>query len=246
MIKRKYGWRPDVPDQRDFLYARIVRVPEKLPEKTDLRAYCSRVEDQGELGSCTANAIAGSIEFIENLLKQKFEDKSRLFIYYNERAIEGHVDEDSGAMLRDGIKVCARFGACDELIWPYDIDRFAQKPDQKSYKDGLQHLITSYHRILNINEMRTCLARGYPFIFGFAVYESFESDKVKKTGIVDMPAASEKMIGGHAVMAVGYDDLKERFLVRNSWGKSWGMDGYFTIPYQYLKTLADDFWTINK
>ena len=84
MIKRKYAWRPDVPDQRDFLYAMIARVPEKLPEKTDLRAYCSRVEDQGELGSCTANAIAGSIEFIENLLKQKFEDKSRLFIYYND------------------------------------------------------------------------------------------------------------------------------------------------------------------
>lgn len=246
MLKRKYGWRPDVPDQRDLLYAKIVRIPEKLPEKIDLRTYCSQVEDQGEIGSCTANAIAGNIEFIENFLHQKFEDKSRLFIYYNERALEGHIAEDSGAMLRDGIKVCAVFGACDELIWPYNLDQFARKPDQRSYKDGLRHLITSYHRILSIDEMRTCLAGGHPFIFGFAVYESFESDKVRKTGVVDMPEQSERMLGGHAVMAVGYDDFKNRFLVRNSWGKSWGMDGYFTMPYQYLKTLADDFWTINK
>ncbi|MGB9736570.1 MAG: C1 family peptidase [bacterium] len=246
MIKRKYGWRPDVPDQRDFLYAKIIRIPKKLPPKVDLIKYCSPVEDQGELGSCTANAIAGNIEFLENLTKKPFEDKSRLFIYYNERALEGHVKEDSGAMLRDGIKVCAKYGACDETIWPYNIRKFAVAPSLKAYEDGLKHKIVSYHRILTLDEMRFCLSEGFPFVFGFAVYESFETQEVARTGIVNMPGKNERMLGGHAVMAVGYDDKAKRFLVRNSWGKDWGMDGYFTMPYQYLTTLADDFWTIRQ
>jgi C1A family cysteine protease len=246
MVTRNYGWRPDVPDQRDFLYSKIVRIPKKLPPRIDLINYCSAVEDQGELGSCTANAIAGNIEFLESLSTQSFEDKSRLFIYYNERALEGHVNEDSGAMIRDGIKVCAKYGACDELIWPYNINRFAVKPDKKAYTDGKEHLIVSYHRILTIDEMRACLAEGFPVVFGFAVYESFETQKVARTGIVNMPKKSERMLGGHAVMAVGYDDKAKRFLVRNSWGKDWGMNGYFTMPYKYLQTLSDDFWTIRK
>ncbi len=245
-MKRNYGWRPDIPDQRDFLYSRAVKIPKKLPEKVDLRSYCSTVEDQGDLGSCTANAIAGNIEFLENLLDQRFEDKSRLFIYYNERSLEGHVDEDSGAMLRDGIKVCAKYGACDELIWPYTIKMFTVKPDRKAYADGKKHVIVSYHRILTTDEMKTCLAQGFPFVFGFAVYESFETQEVARTGIVNMPGKSERMLGGHAVMAVGYNDKARRFLVRNSWGKDWGMDGYFTMPYNYVQTLADDFWTIRK
>lgn len=246
MIKRKYGWRPDVPDQRDYLYSEIIRIPKKLPERIDLVRYCSPVEDQGQLGSCTANAMAGNIEFLENLSGQSFEDKSRLFIYYNERALEGHVNEDSGAMLRDGIKVCAKYGACDEEIWPYNIKKFAAAPSVKAYTDGLQHKIVSYHRILALDEMRLCLAQGFPFVFGFAVYESFETQKVASTGIVNMPGKSERMLGGHAVMAAGYNDKTKRFLVRNSWGKDWGMDGYFTMPYKYLQTLADDFWTIRK
>ncbi len=246
MVTRNYGWRPDVPDQRDFLYSKIVRIPKKLPPRIDLINYCSAVEDQGELGSCTANAIAGNIEFLESLSAQSFEDKSRLFIYYNERALEGHVNEDSGAMIRDGIKVCAKYGACDELIWPYNVNRFAVKPDKKAYTDGKEHLIVSYHRILTIDEMRACLAEGFPFVFGFSVYESFETQKVARTGIVNMPKKSERMLGGHAVMAVGYDDKAKRFLVRNSWGKDWGMNGYFTMPYKYLQTLSDDFWTIRK
>ena len=246
MIKRNYGWRPDVPDQRDFLYSRVVRKAKKLPEMIDLRLHCSAVEDQGELGSCTANAIAGNIEFLENILAQKFEDKSRLFIYYNERVQEGHVEEDSGATLRDGIKVCAKYGACDERLWPYAIKEFARKPNKKAYADGKKHLIVSYHRILTIDEMRTCLAEGFPFVFGFAVYESFETQRVASTGVVNMPGKSERMLGGHAVMAVGYVDKVKRFIVRNSWGEDWGVRGYFTLPYKYMQTLADDFWTIRK
>lgn len=245
-VKRTYGWRPDIPDQRDLMYAKIIRIPKKLPPKADLTAHCSQVEDQGELGSCTANAIAGNIEFLEIMSKQSFEDKSRLFIYYNERELEGHVNEDSGAMLRDGIKVCAKHGACDELIWPYKISRFATAPSIRAYEDGLNHKIVTYHRLQTIDEMRFCLSEGYPFVFGFAVYESFETQNVATTGVVTMPKKTERMLGGHAVMAAGYDDKAKRFLVRNSWGKDWGMDGYFTMPYKYLETLADDFWTIRK
>ncbi len=246
MLKRKYGWRPDLPDQRDLRYAAIARIPRKLPRRTDISAGCSAVEDQGDLGSCTANAIAGNIEYLENRSDQIFEDRSRLFIYYNERALEGHVSEDSGATLRDGIKVCAQYGACDERVWPYDIKEFAAKPGSDAYSDGRRHLITSYHRIATLDEMRACLAEGFPFVFGFAVYEGFESQLVARTGIVNMPAKSERMLGGHAVMAVGYDDRIERIFVRNSWGKDWGINGYFTMPYRYLQVLADDFWTIRK
>jgi C1A family cysteine protease len=94
--------------------------------------------------------------------------------------------------------------------------------------------------------MLTCLTEGYPFVFGFAVYESFESPQVKRTGVVNMPKKGEVMLGGHAVMAVGFDQAKKRFLVRNSWGRNWGMSGYFTMPFEYLETLSADFWTIRR
>ncbi len=242
-----YGWIPDLPDQRDKLYAAIAAPPPRLPRSTDLRPGCSPVEDQGRLGSCTANALAGSLEFLEIKAARPATDLSRLFIYYNERSIERSIATDSGAMLRDGIKTLARQGVCAETEWPYVISKFAVRPPPSCYRDGLNHQITSYQRIRNLPEMKMCLAEGYPFVFGFTVYESFESPAVARSGVLDLPMPNEKAIGGHAVLAVGYDDSTERFLVRNSWGKDWGMQGYFTIPYDYLDSrgLADDFWTIR-
>lgn len=246
--KRSYGWVPDVPDQRDYLLSSILRIPAKLPSSVDLRAACSKVEDQGQLGSCTANALAGALECLEKKDRVHFEDFSRLFIYYNERVIEHTVRSDSGAMIRDGIKTLAKQGVCSEKTWPYRISKFAVKPGAACYKQASKHQITSYYRIHMLDEMRACLAEGFPFVFGFTVYESFESQKVAGTGIVDMPKKGEKAIGGHAVMAVGYDDAKQRFLVRNSWGEEWGMKGYFTMPYKYVadRNLSDDFWTIRR
>jgi C1A family cysteine protease len=243
-----YGWVPDLPDHRDLLYSQVRAVPPSLPVSVDLRPKCSPVENQGQLGSCTANALAGALEFLELESGTLFTDLSRLFIYYNERVIEHTIKSDSGAQIRDGVKTLAKQGVCPEKKWPYVISKFENKPTPACYAEAKNHIITSYHRILTLDEMRTCLAEGYPFVFGFTVYESFESLEVARTGIVDMPESSERVVGGHAVLGVGYNDEQRRFIVRNSWGKDWGQRGYFTIPYGYLasRNLADDFWTVRK
>lgn len=245
---KSYGWLPDLPDHRDYAYSAPMEVVAKLPSKVDLRPQCPPVYDQGQLGSCTANAIGGAFEF--ELLKQKLTDfmPSRLFIYYNERAIEGTVDSDSGAQIRDGIKSIAKQGVCAETEWPYVITKFRAKPSAQAYKDALKNQALSYQRLVqSLTQFKGCLASGYPFVFGITVYESFESPQVAKTGNVPMPSHKEKTLGGHAIMAVGYDDASQRLIVRNSWGPKWGQKGYFTLPYAYAidADLASDFWTIR-
>jgi C1A family cysteine protease len=247
--KQGYGWVPDLPDHRDKLYGVVRKPPTKLPAAVDLRPKCSAVEDQGNLGSCTGNALAGAVEFLERKDGvAPFVNVSRLFIYYNERVIEHSVSEDAGAMIRDGIKTLVKQGVCGEKKWPYVISQFAKKPSAACYKEARTHQVLSYARIQTLNDMRGCLAEGYPFVFGFSVYESFESAQVAKTGVAPMPKSKEKMLGGHAVLGVGYNDAQKRFLVRNSWGTGWGMKGYFTLPYDYLadRNLSDDFWTIRR
>ena len=246
---KHYGWVPDLPDARDHIYAAPMEMLAALPAKMDLRPHCPPVYDQGQLGSCTGNAIAGAVQFERE--KQHLTPDfvpSRLFIYYGERVIEGTVASDSGAQIRDGIKVVANQGVPPETDWPYDIAKFAQKPPPLAYNDALHDRAVSYSRLAQtLSQMKGCLATGFPFVFGFTVYDSFESQQVAQTGVVPMPAAGESVLGGHAVMAVGYDDSQQRFIVRNSWGASWGMKGYFTIPYAYLtqQNLSSDFWTIR-
>jgi C1A family cysteine protease len=248
-INRKYGWAPDLPDHRDHVYSAPLPVLVKLPPKKDLRSGCPLVYDQGQLGSCTANAISGAIQFDQK--KQKFTTfmPSRLFVYYNERVMEGSVNSDAGAQIRDGVKSVATLGVCPETEWPYNINKFADKPTPKCYTDAKKCEAVGYQRLdsSNLNQLKGCIASGYPFVFGFTVYDAFESQQVAKTGVLNMPGPKEKVQGGHAVLAVGYDDATQRFTVRNSWGKDWGIKGYFTIPYSYLTTtdLADDFWTIR-
>jgi C1A family cysteine protease len=241
------GWLPDLPDYRDKLYSAISKAPITLPASVDLRQLCSPVENQGKIGSCTANALVGALEFLEKKDKRKYINLSRLFVYYNERVIEHSVKEDAGAIIRDGIKTLVKQGVCSETKWPYKKSNLFSKPVAACYSEALDHQVASYHRILSLDEMRQCLAEGYPFVFGFTVYSGFFSDEVTKTGVLNMPKPDETYEGGHAVVAVGYNDTQKTFLVRNSWGKSWGMEGYFTMPYEYLSSrdYSDDFWTIR-
>lgn len=246
MPNYRYGWRKDLPDQRDHLYAAPLQGA-VLPSSVDLRPGCPTVYDQGQLGSCTANAIAGALEYDQ--IKQKLPEAtpSRLFIYYNERVMEHSVSEDAGAEIRDGVKSVNKQGACAELLWPYDISQFAARPTAQCYNAAKAHRTVSYQRVSqSLTQMKACLASGSPIIFGFTVYESFESDAVANTGIVPIPGRHESVLGGHAVLCVGYDDSTQSFTVRNSWGV-WGDKGYCYMPYAYLlsASLASDFWTIK-
>src|SRR5215813_13169012 len=165
-----YGWVPDLPDHRDKLYGALHAPPDRLPPRVDLRTRCSPVENQGSLGSCTGNALAGAVEFLERKDGvHHLVDVSRLFIYYNERVIEHTVKEDSGAMIRDGIKTLVKQGVCSERRWPYVIPRFAVKPPAACYREAADHQVTAYARLQTLAEMRACLAAGFPFVFGFTV-----------------------------------------------------------------------------
>jgi C1A family cysteine protease len=244
-----YGWTPDLPDGRDLLYAAPAAPLDELPPRVDLRSQCPPVYNQGKLGSCTANAIAAALEFDQ--IRQKEKDvftPSRLFIYYNERAIEGTVSSDSGAQIRDGVKSVHQLGACNESAWPYAIAKFSEKPSRSCYTEAKRYQSIQYMRVTPaLSQLKGCLAEGFPFVFGFSVYASFESAKVSRDGHAPMPVAGEQLLGGHAVLGVGYDEQREWFVCRNSWGPKWGMGGYFTLPYPYLvqATLSSDFWTIR-
>lgn len=241
--KNCYGWKPDVPDQRDHAF---VAGKATIPAAVDWRAGMPPVYNQGDLGSCTANAIAAAVDYERNRQGEQFINPSRLFIYYNERAAEHTVASDAGASIRDGIKSVKNQGDCPEKEWPYVTKKFTVKPKAACYADALKYKAVSYVRVgVSVAQLKKALA-GRPVVFGFTVYESFESAAVAKTGIVPLPKKSESVLGGHAVCAVGYDDQKHVVICRNSWGARWGDHGYFTLPYAYFtSTLTGDYWQIQ-
>lgn len=244
---RNYGWKPDKPDHRDYLFRAKAK---RLPKSVDLRKLCSPVRDQGALGSCTGFAWAEAVYMTRRIqqTKQTFVP-SPLFIYYQERVIENTVKYDSGAEIRDGIKSIADDGVCAESLWPYVVSKYRNKPSKSAYTAAQLSQAVEYQRIesTDLTQLRGCLSDGFPFVIGFSVYASFETKAVEKTGVVNMPIPGDYLLGGHAVTVVGYDDATQRFRCKNSWGKGWGDKGYFTIPYDYLTNdnLADDFWTIR-
>jgi len=245
----KYGWLPDSRYEGGILYETPSEILRNRPLSIDLRPYCPPVYDQGRAGSGAANAIAAALEFDSiKWDKNNAFKPSTLFLYYNARAKRGTANSDSGMQIADGIKSLSEFGACPEALWPNDFTKVTVKPPQECYQTAQKYKAIQYQRIpQNLNQLRGCLATGSPFVFGFTVYPSFESIQVAQTGHVPMPAPSEKLIGGHAGVAVGYEDSQQWFIVRNSWGDKWGMKGYFTLPYTYLldPDLASDFWTIR-
>ena len=251
------GWRPDLPDARDHLYASsphlFVDVTKAaLPSRIDLSASprMPPIADQGQLGSCTAFATCAAFDFLEASSGNAFLDPSHLFQYWNTRELEGTTGTDSGASIRDAIKVTGQFGMCAESLWPYVIKKFRTKPPAKCYARARTCEVAEYLRVdsTNIVELKTCLAGGYPIVFGATLYESFENPGPNSRGIIRMPKKGEQVLGGHAQVIVGYDDAKKAFKVRNSWGTGWGVDGYEWMPYAYLTNLnlADDFWTLRK
>lgn len=198
--------------------------------------------------SCTANGICTLIRFStkKNGGRDKDFPPSRLFVYYNERDMEGTVSVDAGAFARDGIKSIASIGVTSEWQWPYDISRFAVKPPPKTYRVALWHEAISYARVpQNEAAMKACLAEGFPIGIGASLYDSFESAEVAQTGIVPMPSPNEGMVGGHYFCIVGVTDT--HWICQNSWGPDWGDHGYFYMPLAYLtdSNLSDDLWTIR-
>jgi len=246
----KLGWKRDLPDPRDFKFK--ITSPllmQELPLVVDLRDKCPPVYDQGDLGSCGANAMGATFQFEQK--KRGFPDfmPSRLYIYYNTRVLEGTVNSDSGVTLRNSMKAMVNDGVCPETMWKYQTCKFKRKPPQECYVEGRKNQVLEYLRVTHtLNEIKGCLAEGYPITFGMMLYESFMSDEVARSGKVPMPNFnSESSLGGHAVVAVGYDEHKKHFIVRNSWGRGWGDRGYFYLPYQYvtMPNLTADYWIIK-
>lgn len=245
-----YGWRPDLPDHRDYMFSpRREGAALPVAKSVDLRDKFAAPYDQGQLGSCTANAIAGALQFVD----QTSWNASRLAVYYRERAIEGTTGQDAGAEIRDGIKVVAN-GYAPEDLWPYNIQRFTEPPPQEYVNAETTHHALTYRRIGGFSTVRTkqikqALTAGLPVVFGFTVFESFEGQYTGDTGYVRMPTSNDRAIGGHAVLIVGYQIRKGRlyFTVRNSWGDQWGDHGYFYMPTKYVgdPNLCDDFWVIE-
>jgi C1A family cysteine protease len=246
---KKMGWVPDLPDFRDKVLALPEAKTRGLPETKDLRpAEHFPIYDQGHLGSCTANAICAAFHFDQIREGKKDFTPCRLFVYYNERAMEGSIDQDAGAQIRDGIKSIHKIGVCDEAMWPYDIEKFTKKPSEECYREAKSSRASKYAKVpQTLDAMRACINEGFPFVFGFMVFSSFMSKEVQTTGYMTMPQMYDSLLGGHAVMAVGYDDKKKHFIVRNSWGKDWGDNGYFYMPYDFITmpVLVMDIWTIK-
>lgn len=220
-----------------------------LPAHVDLRRQCPPIYDQGLLNSCSAHALGAAVWF--EALKRDVKPAlrpSRLFVYYIERSIERQPRCNVPVCLRDGHKALKRFGVCKESQWRYVIGKFSIRPPETCFKAAAAVQLTQYARVKrDLQHLKACLAGGYAITMGMSVYESFESRRVKRTGVVPMPEPHERLLGGHAVLVVGYRNESQSFIVRNSWGTKWGRSGYCFLPYDYLmsrKRYAWDFWTI--
>lgn len=262
-VLQKYGWKRQHTDHRDRIYWPSKRGPvDHLPERVDFRQtqQMPPVYDQMDLGSCTACGVAFCYMYEEIQHSKSTTEPhaafqpSRLFIYYNERVEEGTVDEDAGAEIRDGIKTINKIGVCSESSWPYTISKFTQKPPQSCYDEADNCKSVVYSSVLpNVQSMKHALSDGYPVVFGFDVYQSFEHPSVAKSGNMPVPNTQghqpERLLGGHCVVAIGYDDKKNggSFIVRNSWGESWGDRGNFYMPYAVVnKNMVSDCWIISQ
>lgn len=249
-LNRVYGWKPDLRDDRDQDYLAVARAT-PIKAVVDLQPLMPFMYDQLALGSCTGNGWARNVQF---RLKQQgidFGVPSRLMIYYFERLLEGTIGSDDGAQIRDGAKALAKYGVCQETLWPYDITRFAVRPNAAALAAGKLDKALKYARVDNSipENLMTALSNNDPVVFGTNLFEAFESEAVAATGMVPLPTKAErkKPIGGHCMVIVGYDSVKKLFKVANSWGAAWGVGGYCWFPFAYLCDLglASDCWVLD-
>lgn len=249
---RQYPVFRDRFDARDFKFEKLIKaVP--TPVFVDLRGIFPSAYDQGQEGSCTGNGWIGFREYWQKKNNATpFIPLSRQALYYWERAMEGNVNEDAGAAVGDGAMVLNKIGACPEVDDPYLPQNMTVPPSAKAVADAAPYKIKTYYRVNGLNGIKQALAQGLPVVIGFDVYESFEDDTVAKTGIVPMPKRNEQCLGGHCVVIVGYVDTKKGLLglnsqgyviIRNSWGTSWGLNGYCQMDYKVLNKLMTDAWT---
>ena len=248
-IKRNYGWKKSTPDKRDYKLKTVnPEIYKSIPKSDDLSKFVPEIYDQGQFGSCTGNSLTMADRIAR--IKQGLPDKalSRLFVYANERIMEGTLNEDAGAQIRDGAKVLATMGIPDESAWPYTAENLLKKPSEEAYKEAVQDEVKTYLTVdQTLEEMKLCINEGYPFVFGVTIFAPFEGEEVARTGIVPMPKDTDEIVGGHAITCVGYDDDKRMFKVLNSWSSNWGDNGYCYFPYDYLTNpkLCSDLWTIR-
>jgi C1A family cysteine protease len=258
-LNKGLGAKTDPYDSRDFIleerFRSLMGGPRHIggiPRTVDLRDLCSPVRDQGQLGACTGFGLAtGLREFLEMKAgtPSPEEELSPMFLYYQERKIEGTITQDSGANIRDGLRVLRGMGVCPESDYPYDPPEFSHAPSRQAVNDAKKFTIRSYFRLTTLTGLKMALAGQHGCVLGMQVYESFESDEVASTGKVPMPQAGEKLLGGHCVFCVGYQDDVGwdgggYLIVKNSWGLDWGDKGYFYLPNGYVRPkLMSDMWT---
>lgn len=235
--------RPSRYDARDYRY-KITSIP--LRQSVDLRQWDSVIEDQGDLGSCSGNAITNAYELqVKRSYPEQFTELSRLFVYYNSRLLDNAVNEDAGAYIRDGMRAVQKFGICSEKLWPYDIKKFKVKPNEECYADGLSRTITSYQSLETIDDILHAVNDNKPVVIGVTVYDSFDNVS-KNNPVIRPPTDREKYSGGgHAMTIVGYDLTKKQFLVKNSFGTDWGDRGYGWIPFDYAEAEGFETWVFD-
>jgi len=250
--KYVYNYKRQKDDTRDLMYhLGAPQIYGELPKKVDLRetGFMPPVLDQGRLGSCVANATSNALQYCLKKEKETEFAPSRLYMYYYTRFMEGHPTEDTGCSIRDAMKEVHTYGVCEEVTWPYDISKFAFRPSNKATREAKLHTGSKYLSVRqSLATIKHVLSNGLPIVFGVDVYESFQSEHALRTGEIPLPDTyREELLGGHAIKLCGYDDDKRIFYFQNSWGTSVGMNGYFTIPYEYVldRNLASDFWVIT-
>lgn len=242
-MKFRLNLKKSLPDARDWSI-RLQSPQLSLPVWVNLMAFCPQVYDQGDIGSCTAQSASCMYATVFHKKSKQRIDPSRLFIYYNTRSIQNTLHEDSGATLRDTMKALRRYGVCQEKYWIYANIRLFQKPTPVCYQEGQRRQVLSYASVpLQLNTMKQLLYQKHAFVIGFLVYPSFFTSG--DTVPVPNPA-SEPLLGGHAVCIIGYDDRRQAFLARNSWGLGWGVNGNFYFPYLYATNpnLSFDAWVL--